>query len=353
MGAVYHTDALGGYGASSSSVAAAQALAMAACSQPVGSRSLQPLGIMAPEGLSQRQLQGQDAVGTLPVRQVTVDAPGVARVAVNGATSSTDRGDRESSPPPLDSLGPAAAATTTQAPSDSFARWVSSLERSAEERLLHEARLRFITCSPEVSLYDFKQWINAASSQTDEATLQAMRRAQLRCWMLCVSRKRRGCSGLCPQQPAFGQFLESSLSNSLPCEVRDRIDSFTGGRHVWGPINAARARAVAEAAVNQLRRSERVMRAAALAALVARYVHPAVVQHAEAGHMQCSTEIPTDDVALQALFEVTNIDVGAALAEHLMIDGFEVDPKYHDPEYGLWRGFWVDKCNRLRLTLMW
>ena len=31
-----------------------------------------------------------------------------------------------------------------------------------------------------------------------------------------------------------------------------------------------------------------------------RYVHPAVVQAAEAGCMACYTEIPTDDVALQA-----------------------------------------------------
>merc|ERR1719261_1639989 len=96
---------------------------------------------------------------------------------------------------------------------------------------------------------------------------------------------------------------------SMPVEVRDRIDAFIGGRHVWGPINAARARAVAEAALHQLQRCERIMQAAALAALVARYVHPTVVMAAEAGHMQCSTEIPTDDVALQALFEVSTQDV--------------------------------------------
>jgi len=353
MGAYAQSDLLAGYGSQSpTSMAAAFGVpngvgGPGATSPPVGNVSLQPYAASASEAVahSQRSVHDAAAAAAQSVRQTVVDT---ARV---GSPPSTEAGAQQS----LICLGPAAAATTTQAPSDSYARWVASLERSAEERLLLEARLRFCACSPEASLYDFKQWINAASYQIDEETLQAMRRAQLRCWMLCLSRRRRGTSSTgSPQQLAFGQLLDGTLcGNSLPSEVRDRIDSFSGGRHVWGPINAARARAVAESALQQLRRSERVMRAAALAALVARYVHPAVVQSAEAGRMQCSTEIPTDDIALQALFEVTNIDVGAAIAAHLSVDGFEVDPKYYDPEYGLWRGFWVDKCNRLRLTLMW
>lgn len=83
------------------------------------------------------------------------------------------------------------------------------------------------------------------------------------------------------------------------------------------------------------------------------------MQAAEAGCVACYTEIPTDDVALQALFEVVSSEpqqtkeVGAMLCAHLATDGFQVEPKYHDPEYSLWRGFWVDKCNRLRLVLRW
>lgn len=338
MGAYTQSDLLAGYGTQSSEAMAALGLSNGAVgpgatNPSVGSTSLQAYTSSGSEAVarSQRPVHDAAAAAAQSVRQRVADASRVGSPRT------------EAHRPLASLLGPAATATTTQAPSDSYACWVASLERSAEERLLNEARLRFCACSPEASLYDFKQWINTASFQIDEETLQEMRRAQLRCWMLCLSRKRRGISS-----------IDGTLSgNSLPSEVRDRIDSFSGSRHVWGPINAARARAVAESALQQLRRSERVMRAAALAALVARYVHPAVVQSAEAGRMQCSTEIPTDDIALQALFEVTNIDVGAAVASHLSVDGFEVDPKYYDPEYGIWRGFWVDKCNRLRLTLMW
>eukprot|EP00929_Paragymnodinium_shiwhaense_P034062 TRINITY_DN18577_c0_g1_i1.p1 TRINITY_DN18577_c0_g1~~TRINITY_DN18577_c0_g1_i1.p1 ORF type:complete len:357 (+),score=65.77 TRINITY_DN18577_c0_g1_i1:58-1128(+) len=246
---------------------------------------------------------------------------------------------------PWATMGPASAATSSEGPSDNFARWIVYLERTTEERLLHEARRRFCCWDSAASLEDFRRWLTAASTAADEATLDTMRRLQLKSWLLCVKRKMRAGS---PQ--------DEYCATVLPEEVRDRIESFIGGRHIWGPINASRARAVAESALRQLRRCEGIMRAAALAAIVARYVHPTVVQAAEAGYMHCSTEIPTDDVALQALFQAssqTGHDVGAALAAHLAIDGFEVDSKYHDPEYGLWRGFWVDQCSRLRLTLMW
>merc|ERR1719235_1580719 len=115
-----------------------------------------------------------------------------------------------------------------------------------------------------------------------------------------VSRRRRGFVmtgqpyGVVDTSSPLSPPLESKTS--LPDEVKSCIDSYVGGRHVWGPINARRARAVAEAAQNQCQRYQRIMQAAALAALVARYVHPAVVHAAEAGSMQCSTEIPTDDV---------------------------------------------------------
>eukprot|EP00928_Gymnodinium_smaydae_P010046 TRINITY_DN13772_c0_g1_i5.p1 TRINITY_DN13772_c0_g1~~TRINITY_DN13772_c0_g1_i5.p1 ORF type:complete len:386 (+),score=70.64 TRINITY_DN13772_c0_g1_i5:164-1321(+) len=256
----------------------------------------------------------------------------------------------------LSSIGPASAATTQDSPSDAFALWLEQLERVAEERLLHEARRRFSAWGPHASLDDFRAWLRQAASVAEEHTLQAMRRAQLRTWLLCVAHRRRA---LQAQVPAVGPVTEeeaSGCSTFLPEEVRERVDLFIGSKHVWGPIHARRARAIAESSLRQLRRCEGILRAAALAALVARYVHPAVVRAAEAGHMHCATDMPTDDVALQALFQVSaesGQDVGTALAAHLALDGFEVDPKYHDPEYGLWRGFWVDKCNRLRLTVMW
>ena len=38
--------------------------------------------------------------------------------------------------------------------------------------------------------------------------------------------------------------------------------------------------------------------------------------------------------------------------EYLLVStSMELDPKHHDPEYGLWRGFLVDKCNWLHLTV--
>ncbi|CAJ1411337.1 unnamed protein product [Effrenium voratum] len=236
-------------------------------------------------------------------------------------------------------LGPAAAATSMRGPSEAFQKWLTDLEQRHEERLLQEAQRRFCLSGPYASLANFKTWLCAASHHADEATVREMRRAQLCAWLLCLRARGRTCT--------------------MPPEVKDRIDAFVGGKHVWGPINAARAKAIAECAQRQLKRSEGLLRQSALAALVARYVHPAVVQAAEAGCVACYTEIPTDDSALQALFEVVasepqqTKEVGAMLCAHLAIDGFQVEPKYHDPEYGLWRGFWVDKCNRLRLVLRW
>eukprot|EP00927_Polykrikos_kofoidii_P030197 TRINITY_DN26021_c0_g1_i1.p1 TRINITY_DN26021_c0_g1~~TRINITY_DN26021_c0_g1_i1.p1 ORF type:complete len:349 (-),score=55.85 TRINITY_DN26021_c0_g1_i1:24-1070(-) len=263
----------------------------------------------------------------------------------------------------LCALGPAAVATSAPAPSEAFARWLVSLERIAEERLLQEARRRFCSWDSEASLDDFRRWIATAARVADEWTLQTMRCEQVRVWLLCLNRLRRTSAAATAASqvgPAPAPFLvptcPATTSVALPVEVKECVYHYLGGRHVWGPITAKRARAVAEAALRQLRRCEGVLRGSALSALVARYVHPMVVQAAEAGHMQCATEIPTDDVALQALFEVSaesGHDVGAALAAHLAIDGFEVVSKYHDPEYGLWRGFWVDKCSRVQLTLWW
>ncbi|CAE8709758.1 unnamed protein product, partial [Polarella glacialis] len=248
-----------------------------------------------------------------------------------------------------DAESPAALATTAKAPSDAFSVWMVSVERAQEERLLVQAQQRFSTAGPQASLFDFKNWLQTASRAAEEATLQEMQRAQLRTWLLCV--RRLSC---CRQRNG-----DCFLSVYIPHEVKERINCFIGGRHTWGPIHAPRARAIAESAQRQLRRCEGILRAAALSALVARYVHLAVVQAAEAGCMACYTEIPTDDVAVQALFEVLagepqqTKEVGALLCAHLALDGFEVEPKYHDPEYGLWRGFWVDTCNRLRLVVQW
>eukprot|EP00913_Durusdinium_trenchii_P023092 g21678.t1 len=295
-------------------------------------------------------------------------------------------------------LGPAAAATSMRGPSESFQGWLTDLERRHEERLLQEttrradtsghertraelgrlighgeplaalahldtildflqdiptgkvkkrmeAQRRFCHSGPHASLNDFKKWLCAASHLADEATVREMRRAQLYTWLLCVRR--------------VGTQKLGGFSVVLPFEVKDCIDSYLGGKYVWGPITAARAKVIAECAQRQLKRSEGLLRQSALAALVARYVHPAVMQAAEAGCVACYTEIPTDDAALQALFEVVasepqhTKDVGAMLCAHLATDGFQVEPKYHDPEYGLWRGFWVEKCNRLRLVLRW
>ena len=248
-------------------------------------------------------------------------------------------------------LGPAAAATSMRGPSASFQAWVTDLERRHEERLLQEAQRRFCHSGPHASLNDFKKWLCAASHLADEATVREMRRAQLCAWLLCVRRV---------VSLKFGLLNDpSSVCVVLPIEVKESIDGYVGGKYVWGPITAARAHAIAESAQRQLKRSEGLLRQSALAALVARYVHPAVMQAAEAGCVACYTEIPTDDVALQALFEVVasepqqTKEVGAMLCAHLAIDGFQVEPKYHDPEYSLWRGFWVDKCNRLRLVLRW
>lgn len=285
-------------------------------------------------------------------------------------------------------LGPAATATSMQAPSEAFTNWIFALERDAEERLLQEAMRRFCAAGAQGSLLDFRVWLQAASHSSDEAVVHVMREVQLRTWLQCVRQRRRGSLMADPafmqhqlqqyhrllQSPQYGwqgeppvvqcnsmqlQIEQAQANLLLPMEVKERVFAFLGGRHVWGPINAARARAVAESALRQLRRCEGVLRVSALAALVTRYVHPAVIAAAEAGQMQCYTEIPTDDVALQALFEVCATEtqhpqeVGSLLAAHLALDGFEVEPKYHDPEYGLWRGFWVDKCNRLRLVLRW
>ncbi|CAK0834524.1 unnamed protein product [Prorocentrum cordatum] len=280
------------------------------------------------------------------------DAARQRRASNDSLQSGARGGDRAAALALLPALGPgsAPAAASTQAPSAGFTQWLGSLDSMAEERLLHEARWRFCHYRGDASLHEFRAWLCEASRHADEASVQAMWRAQLRAWLLCVSRRRRGGDrGMGAAGPCEGIVLAE--------EVKHRIDSFVGGRLVWGVINAARAREVAESALRQIWRPESVMRAAALAAVASRFVHPAVVQAAEAGHMQCSTEIPTDDVALRALFEVTAAEsrheVGSLLSAHLALDGFEVEPKYHDPEYGLWRGFWVDKCNMVRLTLMW
>mmetsp|Transcript_7630 Transcript_7630/g.13499 ORF Transcript_7630/g.13499 Transcript_7630/m.13499 type:complete len:388 (+) Transcript_7630:37-1200(+) len=253
----------------------------------------------------------------------------------------------------LSDQGPAASATTSEGPSDAFTEWLIQLERRQEEKLMREAQLRFCNSGPQASLHDFRKWLITASREADEAMLTCMRRGQLRAWLLCVRRLTKLRLGL-PEVSC-----EDLVSTTLPTEVKSCIEAFVGGKHVWGPISATRARKVAESAQRQLKRCEGVLRASALAALVTRYVHPAVVQAAEAGCMACYTEIPSDDVALQALFEVrasepqSTKEVGFLLCAHLAIDGFEVEPKYHDPEYGLWRGFWVEKCNRLRLVIRW
>lgn len=250
-------------------------------------------------------------------------------------------------------LGPAAAATSMRGPSDVFQAWLTDLERRHEERLLQEAQRRFCHSGPHASLNEFKKWLCAASHLADEATVREMRRSQLCAWLLSVRRLAQRHS------MGHGHGEKLAVSVVLPIEVKDSIDGFVGGKYVWGPITAARAHAIAECAQRQLKRSEGLLRQSALAALVARYVHPAVMQAAEAGCVACYTEIPTDDVALQALFEVVSSEpqqtkeVGAMLCAHLATDGFQVEPKYHDPEYSLWRGFWVDKCNRLRLVLRW
>lgn len=275
----------------------------------------------------------------------------------------------------LSHMGPAAAATTTEAPSDAFDRWLLELDRTNEARLLHEARRRFLTYSPGCfSLTEFRRWLHLASQHAEEATLHTMRREQIRTWLLCVQRL-RGSSTSHTSASLFAQdvplvnggvhlpvcvdgcMFGLHRGESMPSEVGDCVAEFLGGRHVWGPINAARARLVAEAALRPVRRCEEILRAAALAALVCRYVHPYVAQAAETGQMQCHTEILTDDVALQALVESSRAEtfqeIGSMVAKHLVIDGFAVELKYFDPEYGLWRDFWVEKCNRLRLTLMW
>mmetsp|Transcript_29519 Transcript_29519/g.97744 ORF Transcript_29519/g.97744 Transcript_29519/m.97744 type:complete len:450 (+) Transcript_29519:182-1531(+) len=262
-------------------------------------------------------------------------------------------------------MGPAAGSTTTQAPSLAFVEWWKVLERRAEEHLLHEARRKMCSwAGTSASLTDFRCWLNSASFETDDNSLRTMRRAQVHAWLLVVGRRRR--RQVVPYREGSLQpiYIDGCLygvpkpeSLHLPSEVRDNIEVFIGGKHVWGPINASRARMISEAAVRPLRRCEEILHAAAVASLVARYVHPHVVQAAEAGHAQCNTEIPTDDIAMRALFEgsgaETHQEIGTLLSAHLGIDGFQVEPKYHDPEYGLWRGFWVEKCNRLRLSLMW
>lgn len=250
-------------------------------------------------------------------------------------------------------MGPAATATSTQAPSLAFCEWLVNLERVQEERLLHEAQQRFCRAGPQGCLSDFRAWLSKASAAADKAVLCTMRREQLQTWLLCV----RHLTILRLRQT--GEDCCDVVVVVLPEEVYSRIVEYIGGKHVWGPICSHRARAVAQAAQRSRMRCEAVLRQAALAALIARYVHPAVVQAAEAGCMACYTEIPTDDVALRAIFEVMALEqmqtkeVGAVLVSHLSVDGFQVEPKYHDPEYGLWRGFWVEKCNRIRLVVCW
>jgi len=250
----------------------------------------------------------------------------------------------------VSSLGPAAAATTAKPPSSGFMYWLSELEERVEERLLHDARKRFTVAGSSLHLEEFRRWLQNASLKADENLWQLVRKLQMRTWLLVVSRKRR-------------TRISESICRSydwiphLPTEVRHRIEAYVGGRHMWGPLTASQARAVSESASRPLKRCEEILRAAALAALIARYVHPMIATAAEAGLMYCFTEIPTDDVTLRAIFEGSGSDaysgIGLLLAAHLAIDGFEVELLYHDPEYGLWRGFWVEKCNRLRLTLIW
>lgn len=247
-------------------------------------------------------------------------------------------------------MGPAATATSTQAPSIAFCDWLVALERIQEERLLHEAQQRFCRSGPQACLSEFRSWLGKASGAADKAVLCTMRREQLQTWLLCVRHL------IIQRHRLTGELCSEAV---LPDEVYARIVDFLGKTHVWGPICSHRARAVAQAAQRSLKRCEAVLRQAALAALIARYVHPAVVQAAEAGCMACYTEIPTDDVALKAIFEVMALEqqqpkeVGSVLVSHLQVDGFQVEPKYHDPEYGLWRGFWVEKCNRIRLVVCW
>lgn len=257
------------------------------------------------------------------------------------------------------SLGPAASATSTQAPSAAFYEWWNALEKEAEERLLHEARRKFSDWSVNVSLDEFRHWLNCASFQADTRMLRTMRRMLILTWLLVVHRKRQHASSI--QDHKILTVLDVCLysprdSTSFPNEVRENIESFMGDRHVWGPINAARARMVSESAVRPLRRCEEILHASAVSSIMSRYVHPCVVQAAEGGLMQCHTEIPTDDFAMRALFESgveSHQEIGTLLSAHLAIDGFEVEHRFHDPDYGLWRCFWVERCNRLRLSLMW
>eukprot|EP00930_Biecheleria_cincta_P039295 TRINITY_DN27021_c0_g1_i2.p1 TRINITY_DN27021_c0_g1~~TRINITY_DN27021_c0_g1_i2.p1 ORF type:complete len:364 (+),score=49.61 TRINITY_DN27021_c0_g1_i2:68-1159(+) len=251
--------------------------------------------------------------------------------------------------PVMAPIGPSPQETRV-APSRAFCDWLVRLERIQEERLLHEAQQRFCRSGPQACLSEFRSWLSKASSAADKAVLCNMRREQLQTWLLCVRHL------IIQRYRLTGEVCSESV---LPDEVHARIVDYLGGKHVWGPICSHRARAVAQAAQRSLKRCEAVLRQAALAALIARYVHPAVVQAAEAGCMACYTEIPTDDVALQAIFEVMALEqqqpkeVGSVLVSHLQVDGFQVEPKYHDPEYGLWRGFWVEKCNRIRLVVCW
>jgi len=263
------------------------------------------------------------------------------------------------------------ATTTTPAPSPAFNKWMSTLEQAAEERLLHMTRRRFTSSTGDNSLHEFRHWLNLASHRADEVTMQQMRNAQLRAWLMVVARRRsHACGGGFHDSPLISGGVTLPLvvdgcilgapspeTLHLPNEVRDCIHVFIGGRHVWGPIDASRARQISDAAKRPWLRCEEILKAAALAALVAKYVHPMVVQAAEGGHTNCNAEIPTDDFALKSMVEgsgaETHEEIGTLIAAHLAIDGFQVELRYHDPEYGLWRGFWVERCNRLRLALMW
>ncbi|CAE7154651.1 unnamed protein product, partial [Symbiodinium pilosum] len=211
--------------------------------------------ILEAQGFSNGDLAGNTVPPLLHTQQMAVEMPPM-RMPIMAAIGPVPSGRVELLSA---NLGPASAATSMRGPSDAFQSWLVDLERFHEERLLQEAQRRFCSCGPHASLNDFKKWLCAASHFADEAIVREMRKAQLCTWLLCVRRL----SG-----HRFG-VPDALVALSLPPEVKLRIESFIGGRHVWGPINAARAKQIAECAQRQLKRSEGLLRQSALAALVA------------------------------------------------------------------------------------
>lgn len=186
------------------------------------------------------------------------------------------------------------------------------------------------------NLREFKEWLNLVMVQADQTSVRIARREQIMTWLTQIQRTR-------------GQAV-------LPLAGRDTMEAFIGKNHAWAQVTAGRARAVAEAVQRRQSRGDRVVVTAALCALSTNFVHPMVIEAAERGSTHCQAEIYTDELAFQVLFEVSaksHQDGAAALATYLEKDGFGLESKYHDPEYGLWRGFWVDACDRVRISLWW